>query len=245
MNHHPPLSVATVRALLAKGKEQPVATTNYPSRGQTSVQKLYLTPRGKFFLKRSSEQNHLDCQIRMASGTLAERELWAYRLARHLGLSVPTVWLLDRRTTVQVWFDLPDARQYSTYHGVMQLDDANVFDCALFDWLSGQIDRHDANYLYNFVAGQIILIDSAHAFLQYEGSLPDYLRFSEATHQRTLTRTMRTPLRHRMATLTAHQLHRLVPLPQREERMALQHRLAQAQRVTCTQDLINLYRRNS
>lgn len=156
-----------IRRLIKTGQELPMALENYPSRGQTAIQKLYQTKSGKLFFKKVSDRNHQECQIDTQSGTLAEREFWAYRLAHALGLNVPQMTLLDPLTTVQSWLDIPDAHHFITDQGPLALDTRNVFECACFDWLTGQIDRHDANYLYDFVNKKIILVDSAHAFLQY------------------------------------------------------------------------------
>jgi len=84
-----------IEILIREGERLPLAVENYPSRGQTAVQELYQTREGKLFLKRVSERNHTECQINIDSGTLAEREFWAYRLARAIGLFVPMLWLKD------------------------------------------------------------------------------------------------------------------------------------------------------
>ena len=101
------LSYAQLSKMLERSPKLPLATKNYPSRGQTAVQTLYQTPYGKIFLKHVSRQNHLDCQINPAHGSLAEREFWAYRLAQEMGLQVPELILLDSSTTLQRWLDLP------------------------------------------------------------------------------------------------------------------------------------------
>lgn len=233
---------AQLRALIARSAGHPLATRNYPSRGQSAIQRLYQTPQGKIFFKRTSEQNHRDCHIDPTTGTLAEREWWAYRLAVHLGLRVPQLWLFDRLTTLQTWLDIPDGRTYSTYHGVIRLQTPNVFDCACFDWLTGQIDRHDANYLYDFVRAEIVLIDSAHSLLRYEGSIPDYLRLFEFGNSAQLRQPQTTRVHHRICRLTPRQLRSLVPLRQQSEIAALAQRAAQIQSVQTTADIIQLYR---
>lgn len=220
----------------------PVATQNYPSRGQTAVQELYQTKIGKLFLKRVNTRNHRECQIPVKSGTLAEREFWAYRLATHLGLTVPPLALADDMTTIQLWFDLPDAKQYKTSQGIMTLIPENVLDCALFDWVSGQVDRHDANYLYNMATHQIVPIDSGHAFLKYDGSMPDYLSLYEASNPRDIHKKFRASIMDKLKGITPAILRKLVPLRDDSEFTALEKRLKQTQRIGSIQELIALYR---
>lgn len=220
----------------------PVATQNYPSRGQTAIQELYQTKIGKLFLKRVSDRNHRECQINVKSGTLAEREFWAYRLAHHLGLAVPPLALIDNMTTVQLWLNLPDAKQYKTSQGIVALTLENVFDCALFDWVSGQVDRHDANYLYNMADTKILLIDSGHAFLKYDGSMPDYLYLFEASGAHDMQKKLCSPLTKKLQKLTTTTLRKLVPLRDGFEFDALEKRLKQARHVSSIQELLMLYR---
>lgn len=220
----------------------PLATQNYPSRGQTAVQELYQTQIGKLFLKRVSDRNHRECQINVTSGTLAEREWWAYRLARYLGLPVPSLALLDDMTTVQIWMDLPDGRQYKSSQGVMTLSPDNVASCALFDWITGQVDRHDANYLYNMATRRIMLIDSGHAFLKYDGSMPDYLYLYEAGNAQALQRPVKLAKPPTLSRLTAASLCKLVPLRDQDEAKALEKRVAKIVGATLLQDVITLYR---
>ncbi len=236
-------SLKQIQLLLKRGAKLPLATQHYPSRGQTAVQELYQTSQGKFFLKRSSKQNHQDCQIDVKSGSIAEREYWAYCLARQIKLQVPELWLLDSMTTVQVWLDYPDVRQYSTFQGKLFLKSENVFDCALFDWLTGQVDRHDANYLYNYVDQEIILIDSAHCFLKYTGSIPDYLKYFEGSVPKELPRIQKTPTQSVIAKLSEKEILKLVPLNKVEEKAALLHRLGQLRKIQTLQEIIHLYRR--
>lgn len=224
------------------GIKLPLATKNYPSRGQTAVQALYQTSKGKFFLKKSSLQNHKHCQINPKSGTLAEREYWAYVLAQKIGLTVPKLWLVDQFTTVQVWLDYPDARTFATSQGKMELHSNDVYNCALFDWLTGQIDRHDANYLYNYVNQKIILIDSAHSFLKYEGSIPDYLKYFEIGFPKELAKPIITPIQKILKNLTKNKLYELVPLKEKDEEIALKARWEQTIKARCIQDIIDLYR---
>lgn len=238
----PKTSIARLRKLIEQGTKLPLATKNYPSRGQTAVQDLYQTPKGKLFLKRSSKQNHIDCQIKLESGTLAEREFWAFRLAHHLALNVPTLWLLDRFTTLQTWLDLPDARQFATTQGKLDLDAEDVFNCALFDWLTGQVDRHDANYLYDYARRRVVLVDSAHCFLKYSGSIPDYLRYFEIGFPKELRIVRQTPVLREIISLSTKKLSMLVPLRNEEENKALADRLAQIQLVKRLQEIISLYR---
>lgn len=240
MSHWSPKQI---QLLLNKGTKLPLATQHYPSRGQTAVQELYQTSQGKFFLKRSSKQNHIDCQIELISGSIAQREYWAYRLAKKLKLNVPELWLLDSMTTVQVWFDYPDVRQYSTFQGKLFFKSHNVFDCALFDWLTGQVDRHDANYLYNYVDQEIILIDSAHCFLKYTGSIPDYLKYFEGSVPKELPRIQKTPTQSVIAELSEKEILKLVPLSKVEEKVALLDRLKQLRYIRTIQEIIHLYRR--
>ncbi len=237
-----PLTISEILNLIRKGKKFPLATRNYPSRGQTTTQDLYQTPKGKFFLKKPSKRNHEECQINIKDGTLSEREYWAYRLATEIGLHVPTLWLVNRQTTVQVWLDYPDARTFATSQGKMTMKAENVFNCALFDWVTGQIDRHDANYLYNYVDKEIILIDSAFSFLKYSGSIPDYLKYFEIGFPDELKRRLKTTIQSQLSHLKSSSLVRLIPLKNKLEKEALQHRLEQIQTVQCIQDIIHLYR---
>lgn len=236
------LSKTTIQKLLQSGSRREYATLHYPSRGQSAVQELYETSKGKLFLKRVSEQNHINCRINTASGTLAEREFWAFRLARELSLNAPTLWLIDSETTVQEWLDYPDACQYSTSQASMKLNPQNIFECALFDWLTGQIDRHDANYLYNFVNQAIILIDSAHSFLKYNGSLPDYLKLFEAAQPAELAKPRDPDMIERIAKLDEKKLKTLVPLRNEEEHTALLKRHSQLNSIRTIQSIIALYR---
>ncbi len=235
-------STAQLRRLLARSVRLPLATQNYPSRGQTAVQELYQTPIGKFFLKQVNERNHRECQINAKSGTLAEREYWAYCLAQYLGLKVPSLALLDNMTTVQLWFDLPDGKQYKTSQGIMSLSADNVASCALFDWVTGQVDRHDANYLYNMATRQITLIDSGHAFLKYDGSMPDYLYLFETGNTPSLHKRLNLPILKKCRTLSTHVLFKLVPLRETSESEALVQRLHKVQQIGSIQDIIRLYR---
>lgn len=206
------------------------------------MQELYQTRIGKLFLKRVSGRNHRECQINIKSGTLAEREYWAFRLAHYLGLYVPPLALLDDMTTAQLWLDLPDGRQYKTSQGIMTLSADNVASCALFDWISGQIDRHDANYLYNMATRQITLIDSGHAFLKYDGSMPDYLYLYEAGNSQELRRPLKLSKPPNLARLTSTALRKLAPLRNADEARALERRVAQVVEAVSIQDLIALYR---
>lgn len=237
-----PSSAAQVLKLIKFGTRLPLATQNYPSRGQTAVQELYQTQVGKLFLKKVSDRNHRECQIPVQSGTLAEREFWAYRLAHHLGVQVPPLALLDDMTTVQLWLDLPDGKQYKTSRGVLALQSENVFDCALLDWVSGQVDRHDANYLYDMASNAIIPVDSGHAFLKYDGSIPDYLHLFEAVHASDLTRRHDTAVAQSIGKLTPELLKKLVPVRDGIEQEALLRRLEQARHIQTMYDIIQLYR---
>ncbi|MBI2342908.1 MAG: hypothetical protein HYV02_01010 [Deltaproteobacteria bacterium] len=232
-----------IQSALAHGKMVPLALEHYPSRGQTAIQRLYQTKIGKLFWKRVSERNHRECQIPVKSGSLAEREWWAYRVAKALGLENPPLVLLGRMTTVQLWLDLPDAHHFITDQGPLALDLDNVFECACFDWLTGQIDRHDANYLYDFVQRRIILIDSAHGFLRYDGSLPHYLQLFEIACRTALHKKPKSDMVQRIAQLQ-QRLPELVPLRDGGEQEALQRRLQQMRTVATLQDVFALYRKS-
>ena len=233
---------SSILKAIQSGIKLPLATKNYPSRGQTAVQELYQTSKGKFFRKKSSIQNHQHCQINPKNGTLAEREYWAYMLAQKIGLNVPRLWLAYQFTTVQVWLDYPDARTFATSQGKMELQADNVYNCALFDWLTGQIDRHDANYLYNYVDRKVILVDSAHSFLKYSGSIPDYLKYFEIGFSKELAKPITTLLHKTLKGLTEEKLNKLVPLKEHNEKIALKRRLEQTSEARCIQDIIDLYR---
>lgn len=236
------MQLSLIKKLLKKSLKLRLATQNYPSRGQTAIQDLYQTSKGKFFLKKSSKQNHIDCQIDIEAGTLAEREYWAYRLAKALGLEVPSLWLLESHTTIQIWLDYPDGRQYATSQGKLILKPENVFDCALFDWLTGQVDRHDANYLYDYVRQKIILIDSAHCFLKYSGSIPGYLKYYEIGYSSELKKSRKTQVWSNLDSLSGKRILNLAPLKSTEEQLALKNRLQQVQRIDSIQGIIDLYR---
>lgn len=228
--------------LLKNGKKLPFAIENYPSRGQTAVQELYQTEKGKFFLKRVSERNHEECQIDVKSGTLAEREYWAFCLAREICLAVPPLWLIDEVTTVQVWFDYPDGKTFKKSTGKMDLQAANIFDCSVFDWVTGQIDRHDANYLYNYIVRQIVPVDSAHGFLKYEGALPDYLHLFEVGQAGLLDRRIRSTIKTKLDEISDDEMRRLVPLRNGVELDALMIRKKRILKTHSIKKLLDLYR---
>lgn len=236
------LTVSALWALIKSGSKLHLATQHYPSRGQSAVQELYQTSEGKFFLKKVSRLNHVNCRIDTKSGTLAEREYWAYSLANSIGLVVPPLWLMDKNTTVQLWLDYPDACQYSTREGAMIVEANTIFNCALFDWLTGQIDRHDGNYLYNFSQREIILIDSAHSFLKFNGSLPDYLKLYEVAQPSQLRKKRHTAVSTLLRQLTRTKLQQLIPLRNTQEQDTLFLRFKQIIQVDTIQAIINLYR---
>lgn len=237
-----PLSKPGLRALLARSPKQALATRHYPSRGQTALQEIYQTAAGKLFLKKTSAANLRNCQIDAKSGTLAEREFWAFRLAETLGIRTPWLTLLDADTTVQAWLDFPDASQYATSQAAMKFKSGNVFDCALFDWLTGQIDRHNANYLYDYVEEEIIMIDSAHSFLKYEPALPHYLELFEAGSPRELNREVASEVSQRMAALKPADFKKLTPLRRTDEIESLLRRHEQALDARTIKNVIDLYR---
>ena len=232
-----------VQQWIEQGNKLPLATQNYPSRGQTAIQELYQTKIGKLFLKKVSQRNHQECQIDPKDGTLAEREYWAFCLASFLQLEVPELILMDSLTTIQIWFDFPDGRQYTTAQKPLELQGDNVFDCALFDWLTAQVDRHDANYLYDFVKQKIILIDSGHAFLKYSGSLPDYLRIFEAAYKNELHKKHASSLLDRIKKCSKSDFEQQVPLRNLEEKEALLARQQQLRQINTIADVIQLYRK--
>ncbi|MBU4484402.1 hypothetical protein KKA47_03165, partial [bacterium] len=226
-----------IKTFIKQGVKLPLATQNYPSRGQTTVQELYQTTIGKLFLKKVSERNHKECQIDVPSGTLAEREFWAYCLARNVGLFVPEIWLLDPSTTVQTWFDYPDGHIYKTSTGIMELTAKNIFDCVLFDWITGQVDRHDANYLYDFNKCNVIPVDSAHSFLKYEGSMPDYLHLYEIKYPDLLNRRVKSDISDKVFNLSINKIKKMVPLRNDVELTALVKRIDKARDVSSMNDL--------
>lgn len=232
----------SVKKLLKEGRELKLATKNYPSRGQTSIQKLYQTKVGKLFYKQVSERNHRECQINVKSGTLAEREYWAFLLAKELKLEVPELMLLDELATIQVWLNFSDAKQYSTSQGAMELQGENIFNCALFDWLTGQIDRHDANYLYDMVNKKIILIDSGYALLKYDGDMPDYLRLYEIAYSKVLETKYKTEVLNIIRKMGSKRLRTLVPLRDTIEFNSLLNRLERLDGINTIQGIIDLYR---
>lgn len=231
-----------IHVLIKDGRKLPFATENYPSRGQTAVQELYQTQEGKFFLKRVSERNHTECQIDVESGTLAEREFWAYKLAEAIGLNVPPLWLMDKFTTVQRWLDYPDGKTFKRSTGKMEFTVENIFDCAVFDWITGQIDRHDANYLYNYKDRLIIPVDSAHAFLKYEGALPDYLHLCEIGNSNDLKVKINSGVKRKLDNLSNSDVVILAPLKDMNERDALISRKNALEGICKIQDLLDLYR---
>lgn len=237
------LSTSKIKALIKSGQRLPFATENYPSRGQTTVQELYQTTYGKLFLKKVSERNHDECQINIKSGTLAEREFWAYRLASAIGLFVPPLWLMDKFTTVQIWFDYPDGKTFKKSTGKMEFIVENIFDCVIFDWVTGQIDRHDANYLYNYKDKLVIPVDSAHSFLRFEGSLPDYLHLFEIGETKYLSKQIKSALKEKLTSMSDRVLQSLVPLRDSNEARALMDRKKVLSVVNTIQDVLNLFRR--
>lgn len=236
------LNQATWEELKNSAQELPLATKHYPSRGQTEVQKLYATAKGKIFLKKVSARNHQDCQVDPKTGSLAEREFWAYKLAHHIGLNIPELTLLDQNTTLQHWLDIPDAHTFKQNLGPLTLNPLNVFECGLFDWVTGQIDRHDANYLYDYVNGKIILIDSAHCFLKHDGGLPDYLSLFETVHKNQISKKQDSQICESIKTLRLNILVDMIPLKNPEESKSLFLRLDKICKVNTAKELIALYR---
>lgn len=237
-----PAEPEEIRRLLEQGSKLPFAIDHYPSRGQTAVQDLYQTAIGKLFYKQVSDRNHQECRIDVASGTMAEREFWAFQLANGIGLAIPQMTLLDDRTTVQEWLDIPDAHTFTTNVGPCQFDIQNIFECALFDWLSGQIDRHDANYLYDFVNQKIVLIDSGFAFQKYDGSLPDYLKMAEIALASEFGKPITSPILDSIIQLHVAQLKEWVPLRGVDEQAALVRRHNQLKKTKTLKDIVELYR---
>lgn len=231
--------------LIDKAAEQPLAMSHYPSRGQSAIQKVYITKIGKIFFKKTSERNTRDCQINKNSASLAEREFWAWRLGNHLNLKMPWLVLLDDNTTAQNWLDYPDASLFKSLRGRLVLNAQNTFDHALLDWITGQQDRHDANYLYNPSENKIILIDNAFSFLKHDGSMPDYLSYFEASSPNELSTPINKNLLNRILKIPQTKLKRLIPLRDPEEFKALLIRRRRLKTVQCLQDLLNLYRRKS
>lgn len=236
-------SSAELLHIISQSTEQPLAMRHYPSRGQSAIQKIYLTKSGKIFLKKTSDRNIRDCQINKDSATLAEREYWAWRLANHLGLDLPWMVLIDVHTTVQNWLDYPDANLFKSLHGRLILNSQDVFDHCLFDWLTGQQDRHDANYLYNQSQKKIILVDSAFSFLKHDGSMPDYLSYHEASSTEDLKTNLKTSFLKKITVLSRSKLRSLVPLRDPLESDALWTRKQRLESVICLQDVLDLYRR--
>lgn len=236
------LTSQKVWSLIKEGKKLPFAIEHYPSRGQTSIQELYQTSEGKFFLKRVSERNHNECRINVKSGTLAEREYWAYKLANKIGLFVPALWLIDEFTTVQRWLDCPDGKTFKKSTGRMELIAKNIFECVLFDWVTGQVDRHDANYLYDFRNGLIIPVDSAHGFLKFDGAMPDYLHLFEISEPKQLSRKIKSDIRQTLGKITEGTLSKLVPLRELDEMSAFIARKNVISEAGCISDLLDLYR---
>lgn len=238
-----PTSLRALKTLIAKAPTLDFATRHYPSRGQSAEQKIYQTGIGKLFWKRVSETNHRNCRIDPKTGTLAERESWACRLAESLGLKVPKLVLFDKLTTVQPWLDYPDAHLYASSQGRLELEASNVFDCALFDWLSGQQDRHNANYLYDFARRKIILIDSAHSFLRHDGTLPHYLEIFETAESKRLFLPLQTQISRVLQSLKPKELRKMVPLKILEEADALIDRLDRIKHATTIAEILSLYRK--
>lgn len=238
----PRLSWKRLSQLCTPDVRRVLAMQHYPSRGQTSVQEIYRTHRGTIFLKRTSERNLRDCAIDKSSATLAEREYWCFRLAHLVGLRVPDLRLIDPHTTVQEWLDLPDAHHFASSQGKLTFSQEDVFTCALFDWVTGQSDRHDANYLYDFVKQRIVLVDSAHSLLRHGPSLPDYLRIFEAAAQDKLDHPIQSQVASNIKKLRDTQLRRLAPLRSVDERLALKTRCDQAREIVTLRALLQLFR---
>lgn len=235
-------TTSDIKVLIQKGEKLAIAIENYPSRGQTAVQELYQTAQGKLFLKRVSERNHEECQINVKSGTLAEREFWAFKLANTMGLFVPPLWLMDEFTTVQIWLDYPDGKTFKKSTGKMDLIAKNVFECAVFDWVTGQIDRHDANYLFDYTKKRIIPVDSAHGFLKYEGALPDYLHLFEVGKTGALNARIKSNVKKKLDDISNGEFKTIVPLREEDEFKELLNRKNMLSRVNNITDLLDLYR---
>lgn len=239
------ITPAFLKNLLKKSAPQTLAMRHYPSRGQSAIQEIYQTKIGRLFLKQTSERNLIECQINKYSGTLAEREYWAANIAMVMGITMPIIWLLDKNTTVQNWINWPDANLFKSRYGRLTLHRQDVFNHALFDWTTGQIDRHDANYLYNFSNEHITLIDSAFSFLKYDGSMPEYLSYFEASSPNELKAPVDLTILKDTLHISPKTLIQLAPLRGREERFALLQRQQSLIPVKCLQDILNLYRRTS
>lgn len=237
------LDNSDIKSLIQTGRKLSIAIEHYPSRGQTATQELYQTDAGKLFLKRVSDRNHKECQINVRSGTLAEREFWSFKLANAIGLFVPALWLLDEMTTVQMWLEHPDGRSFKKSSGKMEFTSKNVFECALFDWVTGQVDRHDANYLYDYTKKLIVPVDSAHGFLKYEGALPDYLHLYEVGEPAKLSGKIVSEIKAKLDSLSDRQMKNIVQLRNADEMDAILMRKKQIADVKNLIVLLKLYRR--
>ena len=231
-----------LRRIVKHGKAQKLGMSHFPSRGQTARQELYVYQDQKLFLKGVSDKNHENCRINQHSGTLAEREFWAFCIAKYLKLLVPSLCLLDKKTTVQVWLPIPDAFLFTSRTGPLKLSTQDVYDCGLFDWVTGQQDRHNANYLYDFVHEKIILIDCANSFLKYSPALPHYLENFEVGHKSELDGEVASSLQKKIIKTPEKIWRQLVPLRSPEERDALLLRVQKMGLVKTVRDLIRLFR---
>lgn len=228
--------------LIETTKPQALSMAHYPSRGQSARQELYTHKTSRIFVKGVSKKNHEYCKIDMSDGTIAEREFWAYRIANHLKLNIPELGLVDKMTTAQEWLDYPDASTHTSRIGALELEAKNIYECGLFDWITGQQDRHNANYLYDLSSKQIILIDSAASFSKNSPSLPDYLEKFELGYSKDLQRKITTSLQQSMQITPQKTWFKLAPLRSAQEREAFLKRLQKINSIQTIGNLIQLFR---
>jgi hypothetical protein len=88
----------------------------------------------------------------------------------------------------------------------------------------------------------IIPVDSAHGFLKYEGSLPDYLHLFEIGSPAILKRRISTPTQKRLGELSEDNLKKIVPLRNADEANAFAYRKRALDGMNTIQDLLDLYR---
>jgi len=148
-------------------------------------------PDGSFAIFKPLVGETIDWGNMIPDGTYSSREACTYQIAKILGFSFsvpPTTILPDERGerplgTVQKWVDGEVGCRSD-----LEFDTQELFEAAAFDYVIGQIDRHDGNYLLtqrgNTEFGHLSLIDNGGAFPNNEQDCFSALRATARDHYR-------------------------------------------------------------
>ena len=85
-------------------------------------------------------------------------------------------------------------------------------------------------------------MDSAFAFLKYEGSLPDYLHLFEIGNEVDLPKKQVSAIKTAIQSMTTEEIAKTVPLRDEDELRALFKRKGDLESVHTIKDIIELYR---